>query len=98
MAIAMHHIPDALRWVTHHICRADDEAVFTIISLNGQFYLPQEQQVKQFVWYRFPMAWQAWLAPYTPFPHLTQIPVKRHVGQLADSMFPEQYTLFATVE
>lgn len=45
------------------------------LSLICKCYIPQEQQVKQFVWYRFPMAWQAWLAPYTPFPHLTQIPV-----------------------
>lgn len=73
------HISDALRQVSAHISRWDDEPVVTIFSLSWQFYSPQEQQVKQFVWYRFPMAWQAWLAPYTPFPHLTQIPVKRHV-------------------
>lgn len=36
--------------------------------------------MKQFVWYSFPMAWQAWLAPYTPFPHVTQIPGWRQVG------------------
>lgn len=59
---------------TNPFANPDGEPVDTV-PLNGQFYLPQEQQVKQFVWYRFPMAWHAWLAPYTPFPHLTQIPV-----------------------
>lgn len=55
----------------YHICRPDG----WFSSLICKSYSPQEQQVKQFVWYRFPMAWHAWLAPYTPFPHLTQIPV-----------------------
>lgn len=66
------HEPNARRWLAE--CMMNQFLLWFLV--NWQFYLPQEQQVKQFVWYRFPMAWQAWLAPYTPFPHLTQIPVR----------------------
>ncbi len=39
-------------------------------------YLLQALQVKQLSWYKLPMAWHAWLAPYTALLHFTQLPAK----------------------
>lgn len=43
------------------------------------------------------MAWQAWLAPYTPFPHLTQIPVS-HERSVSSVMHAGQNNLNATIK
>lgn len=68
------HYSNWLVWSLKTTTEPSSGAVDSELSQSGALNLPQEQQVKQLVWYRFPMAWQAWLAPYTPFPHLTQIP------------------------
>jgi len=44
------------------------------------------------------MAWQAWLAPYTPFPHLTQIPVRDNGSVICRHAYSLQNTLYAAVE
>jgi len=44
-------------------------------------------QVKQPSWYRLPIAWHAWPAPYTAWLHFTQLPAKDQEHTLSISLY-----------
>lgn len=51
---------------------------YSVINLEWVcVYSLQALQVKQLSWYKLPMAWHAWLAPWTALLHFTQLPANK---------------------